>query len=269
MNTNKYDIYFRGENADGYDIETVKTNLAKIFQADDAKIAALFSGKTCLLKKGLDKENALKYQTALKKAGAKIIIKASQGNATAADKASEPNTAATPAQSPSLKERLARIAREDAEKPEPAPRPQASQEEVPEGLYLAPVGSDLLKPSERQQVKPVEVDVSAIELTAADFKPVIAEKPTPPAPDTSHIDLADVGEDLLVEHPVEMDLPFPDISALNLDEPGVRLSAEKEAPQIPAPDLSALSLAEPGVRLSKEKDAPPPPPPDTSHLHLD
>lgn len=261
MTTPRYDIYFRGEIADGQNLATVKTSLAKIFQADDKKIAALFSGKTCLLKKEIDKEAALKYQTILKKAGAKIIIKTSQTQSPAAD--TSPNDSLQNKQ-PSLKERLAAMEQSEAERPA-----AAKEEEVPEGLYLTPVGSNLLKPSEEKEVKPANIDTSGIDLRAPDYEPPKTEPIPLPTPDISGISVADAGEDLLIEKALEIDLPFPDITQLDIDEVGVRLSEKKEDVVLPELDLSEISIAEPGVRLSEKNSAPPPPAPDTSSLTLE
>ena len=76
MDTSVYDIYFQGEALEGFEIDLVKQNMAKLFQANAQTLTALFSGKTVLLKKDLSKDDALKYQTLLKKAGARIVIKA-------------------------------------------------------------------------------------------------------------------------------------------------------------------------------------------------
>ena len=256
MTSPRYDIYFRGEIAEGQDLSVVKANLAKIFQADENKIASLFSGKACLLKKEIDKETALKYQTALKKAGAKIIIKTSQAqNATPT-----PQTTAKP----SLKERLAAMEQSETEKPA-----TPTEEEVPEGLYLVPVGGNLLKPSEQKEAETIEVDTSAINLRDADYVPPEIDQPVIAAPDISGISVADAGEDLLIEKSLEIDLPFPDISQLDIDEVGVRLSEEKEEIALPELNLSAISIAEPGERLSEKNEAPPPAAPDTSFITLE
>ena len=263
MTTPRYDIYFRGEIADGQNLATVKANLAKIFQADEKKIATLFSGKTCLLKKEIDKEAALKYQTILKKAGAKIIIKTSQARSSTSSPAPSPTPANSPqSKQPSLKERLAAMEQEEAEAGE------EKEEEIPEGLYLVPVGSNLLKPSEQKEPETADIDTSAIDLRAPDYEPPEVEKIPVPAPDISGISVADAGEDLLIEKALEIDLPFPDIAQLDIDEVGVRLSEEKEEIVLPELDLSDMSIAEPGVRLSKKDSAPPPQAPDTSSLTL-
>ncbi len=273
MTTAHYDIYFRGEIADGQDLATVKLNLANVFQADEKKIAALFSGKTCLLKKGLDKQSALKYQTILKKAGAKIIIKTAQQTPT------ENSTAQSTQPSAPVSE----SARNNA--PQPAPATTASStaatpstaktqtnqqaESDNNSLNLAPPGADLLKPSERKSITPVEIDTSDIQLASVFQEITNDAPPASPPPDTSHISVAEVGADLQDEEPLELELPFPDISHLDIDEVGVRLSAEQKDISLPELDLSQLSLAPVGERLSSADKTPEPPAPDTSHLQIE
>lgn len=71
----QYTIYFSGQALEGFSIDQVKQNLAKLFKLDDTKIARLFTGKPVIIKKNLDIEKAKQYQAALLKAGAKIQIK--------------------------------------------------------------------------------------------------------------------------------------------------------------------------------------------------
>ena len=101
MTDTVYDIYFKGQISGEIAIDEVKRNFGVVFKSPAEKIDQLFSGKTCLLKKGLDKSEALKYQNLLKKAGAKIIIKAREAE-TGATPPTKPQTpaeasAATPA----------------------------------------------------------------------------------------------------------------------------------------------------------------------------
>ncbi|WP_198264155.1 hypothetical protein [sulfur-oxidizing endosymbiont of Gigantopelta aegis] len=65
-----YNLIFQGKIIDGASLDEVKDNVARLFKADAAKTAALFSGKPIVIKKNLDTEAAKKYLTVLKKAGA-------------------------------------------------------------------------------------------------------------------------------------------------------------------------------------------------------
>src|SRR5699024_1894353 len=54
----------------GSDSDTVKSNLMRLFNVNDAKAAALLSGKRVVLKKNADQATAMKFRAALKQAGA-------------------------------------------------------------------------------------------------------------------------------------------------------------------------------------------------------
>ena len=66
----RYSIYFAGELLDGHDRATVRAGLAKLFNADEATLDKLFSGKAQMIKRGCDKATALKYKQAMERAGA-------------------------------------------------------------------------------------------------------------------------------------------------------------------------------------------------------
>ena len=74
MSEELFEVAFSGQIRDGADLEQVKANVGKMFKADDAKIATMFSGKRLLIKKNLDREAATKYRAVFKKAGAKCEV---------------------------------------------------------------------------------------------------------------------------------------------------------------------------------------------------
>lgn len=71
-----YEIVFEGQVQDGAPLDAVKANLAKVFQADAARIATLFSGRRLVLKTGLDAGAAQKYRQVLERAGARVQVNA-------------------------------------------------------------------------------------------------------------------------------------------------------------------------------------------------
>ena len=214
----KYDIYFRGEILPGADEAQVRAAIAKIFKADDAKLAQLFSGKVNTIKKSVDKDVAAKYQQAFKKAGAKAVITL----------AKEPVEKENP-----VVERAV-VNKDQAE---------AVQSQTVEGNWdILPSGSDLLTPDERQQVPDANIDTSAIKMVSPFAEVEVNDKPIPPAPDTSHISIAEVGEDMNPDRPAAI----PDLEL----------------------DLSDFSVAEPGVTLVEKKEKVIPPAPDTNHIKL-
>ena len=160
MTTDRYDIFFRGEALPAQDLAEVKAKVGRLFNADEAKLAQLFSGKACPIKKSVDKATAVKYQQAFKNAGAKALI--------IPCKQSAPVSSAVP-ETPASKATAA-----------PTPSPASKQAAVNAGSWdILPSGSDLLKPSERKEVTPVTVDTSAIKLASVFAEPEQAPPPPP------------------------------------------------------------------------------------------
>ena len=223
----KYDIYFRGEILPGADAAQVKSAIAQIFNADAAKLAILFSGKVNTIKKSVDKATAAKYQQAFKKAGAKAVITLTK------EAHSSEVSAAAPAHAQ----------QESAPSSEPSNEPVVKQGITDANWDVLPSGSDLLKPDERRDIPSVDIDTSSIKVVSPFAEIEVENKPIPPAPDTSHISVADVGEDM---NPNKT----PSTADLELD-------------------LSSFSIAEPGSALNDEKEKKTPPAPDTSHIELE
>ncbi len=91
----------------------------------------------------------------------------------------------------------------------------------------------------------------------------------PPAPDTSHLDAAEAGADVLEGYTAPEPPPAPDVSHLSASgEVDDLLEGVEREPPPPPPDISHLSTAEAGTDVLEGyvDDAPPPPAPDTSHL---
>ena len=214
----KYDIYFRGEILADADEANAKATVAKIFKADAAKLAVLFSGKVNSIKKAVDKTTAAKYQQAFKQAGAKLVITLA-------------------------KEEQVSIA-VNSSKATTQPSIVNKQESMnSEGNWdVLPTGSDLLKPDERRNIPDADIDTSGIKVVSPFAEVEVVEKVVPPAPNTSHITVADVGEDMNPERAA----PVADLEL----------------------DLSSFTVAEPGAELTDKKEKSAPLAPDTSHIKL-
>ena len=196
MDNTLYDICFRGGLMPGADLNTVRSNMASLFKladVNDPKIAAMFSGRVVILKKGIDKQSALKYQAVLEKSGAKVILK---------EKAASSTTQST-----------ATLTTERSI--ESTPQTQSPPPEQ-QSWDVAATGSDLLKPGEKTPFTAVEVDTSAIKL--APVSPFERnETPPPPPPKIDHISMAEAGSDLLTEKTPEPPEPDIDLSHLNIE----------------------------------------------------
>jgi hypothetical protein len=219
----KYDIYFRGEILPEANEAEVRAAIAKIFNADDAKLSQLFSGKVNTIKKAVDKATAAKYQQAFKKAGAKAVI----------------TVAKAVAESPSAKPKMADSA---AAKPQVANPELVKAKVTEENWDILPAGSDLLTLDERRNIPDANIDTSAIKMVSPFSEVEVEDKVAPPAPDTSHISVAEAGEDMNPNRSA----PLPDLEL----------------------DLSEFSVADAGSPLVDKKEKKIPPAPDTHHIKL-
>lgn len=220
MTDPKYDIYFRGEVLPGQDDAQVKQSIAKLFKASDAKLAQLFSGKVNVVKKSVDKATAAKYQQAFKKAGAKAVITLAKD-----EQVKNEQVKREPIKDNSLKDKLI-----------------AANTDKDNRWDVLPVGSDLLKPDERQHAVDPNIDVSGIKMVSPFEEIEVEEKPVPPAPKTDHISVAEVGEDMNPDRPAPPPTPDLDLSELSVAEPGADLGDKKEKETPPAPDTTHIKL---------------------------
>jgi hypothetical protein len=224
----KYDIYFRGEILPGADDAQVRVAIAKIFKADDAKLAQLFSGKVNTIKKSVDKAIAAKYQQAFKNAGAKAII-------TVAKEVVKPDTV----KSEVPKKEPAEIVNAAVIKAHTV----AAEIQVVTGSWdILPSGSDLLAPDERRNIADADIDTSAIKMVSPFTEVEVVDKPIPPAPDTRHISVAEVGGDMNPDRPAPVAELELDLSEFTVAEVGVALADKKEKHVPPAPDTNHIKL---------------------------
>lgn len=71
----KFNVVFRGQIVKSFDLQTVKENLAKLFKSTPDAMERLFTGAEVVIRKDLDYAGAMKYQSALRNAGALALIK--------------------------------------------------------------------------------------------------------------------------------------------------------------------------------------------------
>lgn len=265
----RYNIYFAGQLREGQDPASVRTRIARLFNADEATLQRLFSGGNQLVKRNCDKATALRYKQAIENAGAVPVIKV-----VAAD-------AATPApggnpQPLTAAQKIAAL----AAAPDPAPRPGTSTAPAPSapvgtghaatGIQLAPAGTAVLRPEERQPPAVSKVRTPQLDLDSSGRRLSEIPPPPPPAPDTSHLSEGPVGE-LLPTLPATT-LPLsPDTSAIALSPDGTDLSdCIPRAPAAPDLDLSGIALAPPGADVleAQYRNRHDTPAPSTDHLAL-
>ncbi|MET1253721.1 hypothetical protein [Aliikangiella maris] len=77
----QYNVVFRGQTVKSLEIEQVKANLVKLFKSTPEAIERLFTGGEVVIRKDLDYAAAMKYQSALRNAGALALIKEVESSA--------------------------------------------------------------------------------------------------------------------------------------------------------------------------------------------
>jgi len=242
-----FNVVFRGDILPGHNLPAVKAQMAQLFKLDDAKLAAVFSGKPVVLKKDCDAATAEKIKAALTKIGADAEIKSASASP-------PPPVPAKPVATPTT----------------PSAAPAAVG-----GIKLAPVGQ-VLTEAERAALRkaPVQVKIDHISLEkrasnflSADEKPV-ARRVEINAPDFG---VMAAGSDLLNDHEKRSyEILEIDLSNFSVADPGADLLSEDEKIPLPVMEIEELAadLAPVGADMAQIKSPPPPPPPKTDHIKL-
>lgn len=198
MDEESFNIYYAGEVLEGHDAALVREGLAVLFNANDATLDKLFSGATHLIRRNLDREQALRYKAAMERAGARPRISRNSAG-TQADGLS----LAAPGSDVLRPEERRRVAPADIDTtslsvapagerlgPEaaPAPAPPAT-----EALSLAAVGEDI--PGLPRGAVPPPPDVSGLDLAGEDAP--LPQRPAPEPVEAPALDLAEPGADVL------------------------------------------------------------------------
>lgn len=197
-----YEIVFSGQLIPGAQLDRVKANLAKLFQADAQRLTLLFSGRRLLLKNKLDQVGAEKYRSTLERAGALVDVVAMAEQVV-------PNTGAR------------QVEIEEVELAPPPDEPNWTRQSSP----LSVSGrTGEAKRALTSKVEPRDVYMAAfVDVEAPDFsiselgQDVQDPKATPVAPrlDLSGLSLAPEGSDMGQVKSVEHVL-IPDISHIKL-----------------------------------------------------
>lgn len=192
--SNTFEVVFSGEVIDGYDAAETRAKIGKLFNADEAKIARLFSGSSIVIKKNLDQATANKYLGAFKNAGAVAIVRDAaevEEITAAAPPASETSAPASPNTANSAASIFEHSGEASAHL-RAAPKAQVELDSNPDlsELSLRESTGNLVEPSE-ETPEPV-IDTSEFTLAATGTD--LAEKKDEPAPleaDLSGITLVD------------------------------------------------------------------------------
>jgi hypothetical protein len=264
MDSRLYDVFLTGKLADGLDREQAAERLAQLFKAAPATMLGLLTGKPQLLKRGVDRDTALKYREALQRAGVEVAFKPQAA-------APQPAAPSPATQQPASREP---VARQPATRPvDTSPQPPVA-EAVPAGaLSLAPAGADVLNADERRPVEPAHIELGHLSVAAAGAP--LDELPralgAPVAPELGHLSLRAAEGDLLTDDErTVLPVAAPDTAHLSLAPAGSDLETlHDERPPVDV-DTSQLSVAPAGSELltpeqrRKFDEAAP----DTGHLRL-
>lgn len=180
----RYEIAFSGQLIPGAQLELVKANLAKLFQADAQRIEQLFSGRRIVIKNNLDEAGAEKYRITLERAGARVEVLDMDMLVEEVELAPPPPEN-EPVSMASVAAKPGRL--------QVAPRDEYmaafSDVDAPD-FGIAPVGSDLQ--DAKAQAEAPRVDLSQFSLAPVGSDMGQAKSaPAAPPPDTSHLKLQD------------------------------------------------------------------------------
>jgi hypothetical protein len=185
MSDELFEVAFSGKISEGADPDDVKVKVGKMFKADEAKIAQMFSGKRVVIKRNLDKAAAAKYFNAFKKAGAKCEVKAMSSSAPAEEKAAPPPAAEKPAAAvATLQVDFTTTQNFDEPAPPPNTDPLGVSGDQIEDLpaTIAPVGSAIQ--DEIKEIPEPEIDIAGIDVAPVGSTIDTAKKEAdPPPPD--------------------------------------------------------------------------------------
>ena len=181
-----YQLVFRGEWEAGLDEQSARERARGLFKANDAQLEKMFSGERVVIRNRLDEATAHKYQAAMKKNGLVAHIEPMQQAGTV----EQPQARSDEGRDPSPAGGDVAV--------EPGDRLPVAGEKVDSIL----AGSDLSlgAPGERlgdtrEEPEPVfeHLDEWSVAPPGEDLG-AEEEKPEPPAPDVSHLSLADSDE---------------------------------------------------------------------------
>lgn len=180
----RYEIAFSGRTVPGAQLDSVKANLARLFQADAQRIEQLFSGRRMVIKNNLDAAAAEKYRSVIERAGA--IVEVVDMDAPIEEIELAPPPVAAPEQP-----QAGATAAPGRLQVAPRDGYMAAFADV-EALDfgLAPVGADLQDDKPDVQAPNVDLSQFSVAPVGSDMGQAKAA-PAGPAPDTSHLKLAD------------------------------------------------------------------------------
>ena len=215
MNEPTYQIVFRGKILGGFDRDQVRANLSRLFKIDESRVDMLLDAPKTVLKAGLGKDAASRYQEALRQAGIMVAV---IGEVSATVSSEEPPVT------------LSAMAK--TREIQPIPAPPAAEAPAASGLTLAEPGVQLLPPQVRKRA---EIDTSALTLAQPGVVLVEKRELAKPEFDLSRISIAS-GTD-----PIDA---RPKPAAAAIDTSGLSLAEQPPAAEKALTELQKLLLSQ-------------------------
>lgn len=187
----RYEIAFSGQLVEGAQLEPVKANVAKLFQADAQRIALLFSGRRIVIKSNLDASAAEKYRETLARAGALVEVREIAAEIEEIELAPPPPAATAPAVLPVAAVPVAAEAAPGRLQVVPRDEYMAAFIAVDAPDFgMAALGADLQDAKPEPEAPKVDLSQFSLAPVGSDMGQAAAARPAP-APDTSHLKLQD------------------------------------------------------------------------------
>ena len=223
MSEEMFQILVNGTLTEGAQTEQVKQNIAKLFKTSVDKVEPMFSGRKLAVKKGLDKETALKYKAAINNAGLAAAV-APMTSEAAADTDKAGDTSLDNAS-------LAATGSTMDETPAAVPANIDTSD-----LVMDSVGETLV-----EAITTPEPDISIDQISMGEVGEDVTEYTPPPEPDIdiSKLDMGETGEDVM-QYEAVPDANI-DISELSMADAGEDVMQHKEVPPADI-DTSNLKL---------------------------
>ncbi|WP_416396282.1 hypothetical protein [Allohahella sp. A8] len=179
--SSRFDLVFSGRVLPQFNLQQVKMNLQRLFNANDAQLARMFSGEAVVLKSRLTEEDAEKYRMALTRQGAECELR---------DRALH-ETAAAPAETRTANAAASAEASVVAEASTSQPAEHSVIDDILAGIDwdLAPVGSRM---GPERDTAPAEI-LQSVSFDLAPTGSTMGQKSvesTPVVPDVSHLSVS-------------------------------------------------------------------------------
>jgi hypothetical protein len=193
MDEDSFNICYAGELLEGHTLAEVRNALAVLFNAREETLDKLFSGERHLLRRGCNREEALRYKAAMERAGARARLSRVGGergatltlDAPGADVLRPEERRRDDDTAPAIPAFTVAGAGERLGPPEPAPPPAPDVSH----LSLSAAGASLAPAS---RPAPAPVPIPALDLAppgSAMLEPSRRENDSPPLPATDHLEL--------------------------------------------------------------------------------